>query len=126
MRNVLLCDDDLMNRKVASKILHKEGFYVIEAANGKEALEYLANTSVDLILMDLMMPVLDGYETIKAIKASPALAATPLIIISALSDTDSIAKAHALGVDAYVTKPYNIDTFRQTIYDTLEVHPSHV
>jgi len=126
MLRVLLCDDDLMNRKVASKILHKEGFDVIEAANGREALEYLATTSVDLILMDLMMPILDGYETIKQIKASPALASIPLIIISALSDTDSITKGLSLGADAYVTKPYNIDTFRISIRDTLGIHTSHV
>ena len=126
MLSVLLCDDDLMNRKVASKILHKEGFNVIEAANGEEALEHLSMTSVDLILMDLMMPILDGYETIKQIKATPTLAAIPLIIISALSDTDTITKALSLGADAYITKPYNIDTFCQSIYNTLEVNPSHV
>ena len=68
MATVLLCDDELMNRTVASKILEKEGFSVVEAINGKEALEILNTTKVDLILMDLMMPVMDGYEATKIIK----------------------------------------------------------
>ncbi len=120
MHTVLLCDDDLMNRKVASKILYKEGFNVVEAANGKEAINYLSQQSVSLILMDLMMPVMNGFETITHIKANPTLSHTPIIVISALSDTDSITKALTLGADAYVTKPYNINAFCQCIHHTLK------
>ncbi len=126
MQQILLCDDDLMNRKVASKILHKEGFCVIEASHGNEALKILSEHAVDLILMDLMMPVMNGYETIKQIKSDPMLCRIPLIIISALSDTHSIDKGLRLGADAYVTKPYNIETFRRCIADTLHAGTSHV
>ncbi len=127
MRHVLLCDDDLMNRKVASKILKKEGFNVIEATNGQEALDQLShNSCVDLILMDLMMPILDGFETIQQIKSDPALSHIPVIIVSALSDTDALNRGLALGADAYITKPYNIEAFRLSIANTLEVGSSHV
>ncbi len=111
MAKILLCDDELMNRKVASKILHKEGFEVIEALNGQEALDILAHESVDLILMDLMMPVMDGYACTKIIKEDEELASIPLIVISALSDKEAINKGLALGADEYITKPFDIIEF---------------
>ena len=77
MATILLCDDDLMNRKVASKILVKEGFYILEAQNGQEALDILKKNRVDLILMDLMMPVMDGFEATKRIKNDDELRAIP-------------------------------------------------
>ncbi|RUM66781.1 MAG: hypothetical protein DSZ03_00585 [Sulfurimonas sp.] len=125
MPRVLLCDDDAMNRKVASKILHKEGFEVTEAVNGQEALKQLSQLSVNLILMDVMMPVLDGYAAIKQIKATPELASIPLIVISALSDDAAIEQGLTLGADAYITKPYNITEFCRTIH-TLVQTDSHV
>ncbi|MCK4975207.1 MAG: response regulator, partial [Sulfurimonas sp.] len=67
MESVLLCDDELMNRKVASKILSKEGFNVIEAQNGQEAINILNTQRIDLILMDLMMPVMDGFTVLEEI-----------------------------------------------------------
>jgi len=72
MACVLVCDDEFMNRKIASKILKKEGFEVLEAVNGQEALEVLKTKKIDLILMDLMMPIMDGYEATKKIKSDPA------------------------------------------------------
>ncbi len=125
MPKVLLCDDDFMNRKVASKILRKEGFVVIEATNGQEALELLSAHTVDLILMDLMMPLMNGYDAIRHIKANLRLAGIPLIIISALSDTDAVKEGMRLGADAYLSKPYNIDAFRLCIADTVHGGSSH-
>ncbi|MDD3476442.1 MAG: response regulator [Sulfurimonas sp.] len=111
MNTVLLCDDELMNRKVASKILIKEGFNVIEAQNGKEAIDILNNSRVDLILMDLMMPVMDGYEATSIIKNDDRFLAIPLIIVSALSDKEAITKGLKLGANEYLTKPYDIIEF---------------
>lgn len=118
---VLLCDDELMNRKVASKILGKEGFEIIEAANGKEALEILDKTRVDLILMDLMMPVMDGYEATKNIKTNEEYSAIPLIILSALSDKEAITKGLELGADEYITKPYDIIDFRLRVRNAIKI-----
>ena len=111
MAKVLLCDDELMNRKVASKILKKEGFEVVEAENGLEALALLEAEPVDLILMDLMMPEMDGYEATTRIKADERLAHIPLIIISALSDREAITKGLKLGADEYISKPFDITEF---------------
>ena len=115
MATILLCDDELMNRKVASKILKKEGFDVVEAVNGAEAIEVLKRSKIDLILMDLMMPIMDGYEATKIIKESEAFAQIPLIVISALSDKSAITKALELGAIDYLTKPFDIIDFRLRI-----------
>jgi len=112
MQTVLLCDDELMNRKVASKILKKEGFDVIEAVNGQEAINILKRQRIDLILMDLMMPVMDGYEATRIIKEDNELSSIPLIIISALSDKEAITKGLRLGANEYITKPFDIVEFQ--------------
>ncbi|MFA6192582.1 MAG: HD domain-containing phosphohydrolase [Sulfurimonas sp.] len=121
MAIVLLCDDELMNRKVASKILEKEGFSVIEAQNGKEAIEVLKHKKIDLILMDLMMPVMDGYEATKIIKENDEFSTIPLIIISALSDKEAITKGLELGADEYLTKPFDIVEFRLRVKNAVKI-----
>ena len=121
MSLVLLCDDELMNRKVATKILTKEGFRVVEAENGQEALEILKTTKVDMILMDLMMPVMDGYEATKLIKQDENSSAIPLIVISALSDKKAIIKALELGADDYITKPFDITDFKLRVKNAIKI-----
>jgi len=111
MLKVLVCDDEVMNRKVASKILKKEGYDVVEAVNGKEAIAILKTTEVALILMDLMMPEMDGFEATKYIKQDDKLSHIPLIIISALSDRTAITKGLKLGADEYIAKPFDITEF---------------
>ncbi len=121
MNSVLLCDDELMNRKVASKILNKEGFNVIEAQNGKEAIEILNTQRVDLILMDLMMPVMDGYEATSIIKNDERFSTIPLIVISALSDKEAIHKCLKLGANEYLTKPYDIVEFSLRVKNAIKL-----
>ncbi|QOP42513.1 response regulator [Sulfurimonas sediminis] len=111
MAKVLLCDDELMNRKVASKILKKEGFEVIEAQNGQEALDIMQTEAVDLVLLDLMMPVMDGYTALKIIKEDENISHIPVIIISALSDREAITKGLKIGANEYITKPFDITEF---------------
>ncbi|MCK4737877.1 MAG: response regulator [Sulfurimonas sp.] len=121
METVLLCDDELMNRKVASKILSKEGFNVIEAHNGQEALNILDTQRIDLILMDLMMPVMDGYEATSIIKNDDRFSTIPLIIISALSDKEAITKGLKLGANEYLTKPYDIIEFGLRVKNAIKL-----
>ena len=121
MATVLLCDDELMNRKVASKILNKEGFSVVEAQNGKEAIDVLKTNKIDLILMDLMMPVMDGFEATEIIKNDDEFSTIPLIIISALSDKEAITRGLELGADEYLTKPFDITEFRLRIKNAIKI-----
>jgi putative two-component system response regulator len=110
-----------MNRKVASKILHKEGFDVVEVQNGKEAIEILKSTKIDMILMDLMMPVMDGYQATSIIKSDNEISGIPLIVISALSDKTAIIKALELGADEYLTKPFDITDFRLRVKNAIKL-----
>ncbi|MFK5938459.1 MAG: response regulator [Sulfurimonas sp.] len=121
MPTILLCDDEIMNRQVASKILHKEGFDVIETDNAIEAIQIAKSTTIDLILMDLMMPVMDGYEATRIIKNDEELSTIPLIIISALSDHESIIKGLELGADDHLTKPFNLIDFRLRIKNAIKI-----
>jgi len=121
MQSVLLCDDELMNRKVASKILNKEGFNVLEAKNGQEAVSILKEYKIDLILMDLMMPVMDGFEATSIIKNDVKLCTIPLIIISALSDKEAIHKGLKLGANEYLTKPYDIIEFSLRVKNAIKL-----
>jgi len=121
MESVLLCDDELMNRKVASKILLKEGFNVLEAQNGKEAIDILNTQRVDLILLDLMMPVMDGYEATSIIKSDKKLSTIPLIIVSALSEREAIIKGLKLGANEYLTKPYDIVEFKLRVKNAIKL-----
>ena len=125
MYRVLLVDDEKMNRVVASKILKKEGFEVTEAINGKDALEQLDdNADFDLILMDLMMPEMDGFEAIRHIKTKAHLASIPIIVISALSEKESLHSALALGANDYLNKPFDLFEFRLRVGNAVKLRAS--
>ena len=122
MEKILLVDDEMMNRVVASKILKKEGYEVIEAEDGAQALEILQNQKdFALVLMDLMMPVMDGFAAIEAMKRDEALAAIPIIVISALSDKESIYKALEMGANDYLGKPFDLVEFRLRIHNSIKL-----
>ena len=125
MATILLCDDEIMNQKVASKILIKEGYEVMVASNGKEAVDRLKTERVDLILMDLMMPVMDGFEAISIIKKDPNLEHIPLIITSALSDKEAITRGLKLGADEYITKPFDITEFVLRVNNAIKIGSYH-
>lgn len=121
MPTVLVCDDEQINRALASKILNKEGFKVLEAVNGEDALSVLRENRVELILMDLMMPVMDGYETISAIKNDANLAYIPIIVVSALFDQNAISKGLSLGANDYLVKPFNIMDFKLRVVNGAKI-----
>ncbi len=118
MKQVLVVDDDAMNRDVICKVLHKEGMQSDEAQNGQSAIEMLHQKRYDLIMLDIMMPVLNGFETIAQIRNTMRLS-TPIIAISALNTADTIAKAKTLGAEHYLTKPCNIATMLETVKKAL-------
>jgi len=106
VRSILVVDDEIMNREIVVKILLKEGFRVLEASDGKEALELLQLDNIDLMLLDLMMPVLDGFEVLHAL---PTLQIdVPVIVFSALGDRETRAKVFELNATEFILKPFNI------------------
>ena len=100
---VLIVEDDDSAREALAALLAAEGYPVSEAANGREALDRLQQEAVGLILLDLMMPVMDGWEFRAVQMRDPMLAAIPVMVITA--DASARSRANNLGVQGYMTKP---------------------
>ncbi|MEO0806993.1 MAG: response regulator [Cyanobacteria bacterium J06643_4] len=103
---VLVVDDIPANLEVITESLSAENYDIFTALSGERALKQLQKHPVDLILLDVQMPGIDGFETCQHIKANPQTANIPVIFITALSDTDSIVKAFGLGAADYISKPF--------------------
>ena len=104
---ILVVDDDKTNRKLLSAILRKAGYQVTEAVDGQDAIEKAFDTPLDLVLLDIMMPKMDGYEACKVLKKDPRTQDIPVIFLSAKSETrDKIVGLESGGAD-YVTKPFD-------------------
>jgi two-component system cell cycle response regulator DivK len=106
-KRILVVEDQPDNRRILRDLLTSVGFEIIEAENGQEALEVVARERPNLILMDIQLPLLDGYEATRRIKADPALRAIPIIVITSYALSGDESKARAAGCDAYVTKPFS-------------------
>jgi diguanylate cyclase (GGDEF)-like protein len=105
--HLLLIDDDALLRGMATKTLQHAGFEVSLAASGEAALARFAERAYDLVLLDLMMPGLDGYETCQRIRSMPGGALVPILIFTGLNDTESIDRAYRNGATDFITKPIN-------------------
>ncbi len=104
---VLVVDDVVANRDVLSRQLKRLGYAVALAENGQAALDRLRANDVDLVLLDIMMPEMDGYEVLQRLKADPALHHIPVIMISALHELESVVRCIELGAEDYLPKPFN-------------------
>ena len=104
---ILAVDDLQENRELVARNLTRSGHFVVTAASGEEALKTLANTEVDVVLLDLFMPGMDGHEVLQKIKANPEWRATPVIMISGRQDMDGIIDCIEAGADDYLLKPFN-------------------
>ena len=106
-KRILVVEDQEDNRQILRDLLGSIGYEMVEAENGEEALSVAAAEQPDLILMDIQLPLLDGYEATRRIKANPALAKIPIIAITSYALSGDEEKARAAGCDDYVTKPYS-------------------
>ena len=104
---LLVVDDNETNRDVLSRRLQRQGYETQNAENGQQALEMLRARDFDLVLLDIMMPEMDGYETLRQIKDDAALSHLPVIMISALGEMDSVVRCIELGAEDYLSKPFN-------------------
>jgi len=103
---VLVVDDEDINRIAVGRLLRRRGFDIVEASSGEQALRLAAENPPRLILLDIIMPKMDGFEVCRRLKQNPATAAIPVVFLTGRTDTDGIvAGFHAGGVD-YVTKPF--------------------
>lgn len=104
---ILVVDDLLPNVKLLEAKLMSEYYNVLTARSGKEALQVLADNKVDIVLLDVMMPEMDGYETCRHIKENPLTAPIPVVMVTALSDVEDKIKGLEAGADEFLTKPVN-------------------
>ena len=122
-RRVLLAEDNLINREVASELLKDVGLLVEVAENGAEALQKLETGPYDLVLMDMQMPVMDGIEAARRIRAQPRYAALPILALTANAFEDDVALCKAAGMDAHLAKPVNPTLLYAALLDYLPRSP---
>jgi CheY-like chemotaxis protein len=106
---ILLVEDNPMNRDMLSRRLARRGFDVIVAVDGREALKRVADEKPDVVLMDLSLPVLSGWEATRRLKAAPETAGIPVIALTAHALSGDYQRAIEAGCDEYETKPVNLD-----------------
>ncbi len=104
---LLVVDDNPENRDVLTRRLQRRGYVVAEAENGARALELAGATEFDVVLLDVMMPVMDGLETLRRLRATRSVAELPVIMTTAKGESDDVVQALGLGANDYVTKPIN-------------------
>nr|WKN36708.1 response regulator [Tunicatimonas sp. TK19036] len=114
---ILVVDDFASIRKVIGDTLHRYGYNTLEAQNGEDALNQLRQNGnkIDLIISDYNMPTMDGYKLLEHVKGDPALKQHPFILLTSEDNNDKKKKAKEVGLDAWVTKPYKIDSFMALI-----------
>jgi two-component system, cell cycle response regulator DivK len=106
-KRILVVEDQEDNRRIVRDLLTATDFEVIEAEDGEQALAAVAKQRPDLILMDIQLPVLDGYEATRRIKADPSLSSIPIIAVTSYALSGDEEKARAAGCDDFVPKPYS-------------------
>lgn len=116
---ILVVDDNESNRDLLVRRLHREHHATDVAVDGRQALDMLRESAFDLVLLDIMMPELNGYEVLQHMRADAALRHVPVILISALGDNDSIIKGIELGADDHLPKPFNPHILRARVSASL-------
>ena len=104
---ILIIEDTEDNRTILRDLFESVGYTVLEATNGEEGIASAERERPDIILMDIQLPVLDGYEATRRIKAIPALSEIPIIAVTSHALSDDERKARAAGCDDYVAKPFS-------------------
>src|SRR6195256_6314096 len=104
---ILAVEDQEDNMQILRDLLTSAGYEIVEAENGEEAMAAVAKRRPDLILMDIQLPIMDGYETTRRIKANPALRSIPIIAVTSYALSGDEQKARAAGCDDFVPKPYS-------------------
>lgn len=104
---ILVVDDLALNRDLLARRIQRLGHEAGIAVNGRDALEQLDRQDWDLVLLDITMPEMDGYETLSRIRASPLSAQLPVVMVSAIDETESVVRCLELGADDYLPKPFN-------------------
>jgi CheY-like chemotaxis protein len=119
MRKIMIVDDNLASRELMRAVLKRLCDEILEACNGKEALERIIETKPDLVLLDIEMPIIDGIAVLRQIRQDPHLACLPVLAVTANAMQGDREKVLAEGFDGYVAKPINAAMLRKQVEDIL-------
>ena len=120
MPKILIIDDDKQATALLDKVLTGEGYETSVVNDSTKAVHTALNLRPDLIVLDLMMPDPDGFKVCRMLREYPAFTLTPIIIVTALDDTDSKIVAFGAGADDYLTKPFHISELADRVKELLE------
>jgi two-component system, NtrC family, sensor kinase len=118
--SLLVVDDNPSNRDMLSRRLERHGYAVATAADGRQALDRIRQGGFDLVLLDIMMPVMDGYQVLEALKSDEVLRHVPVIMISALDEMQSVIRCIERGAEDYLPKPFDPVLLRARVGSTIE------
>ena len=107
MTNILVAEDNATNRELFRELLQARGYTVVEACDGPEALRMIEQSRPDIVLLDIGMPVLDGFAVLRAIRENPRLAALPVLAVTAYAMQGDRERVLSSGFDGYLSKPIN-------------------
>ena len=119
--NVLAVDDIPLNLILVQKMLARFNFKMRTAANGQAALDAVAQQKPDLILLDLMMPGIDGFEVIRRLREDPATADIRIVILSALNSNEDVVKGYNMGADDFIMKPIIMEKLLTTVITQIQI-----
>jgi len=119
LSRILVVDDNEANRDMLSRRLARQGHGVEMAAGGLEALERLGAEPFDLVLLDIMMPEMNGYEVLERLKADPVLQHIPVIMITALNEMESVVRCIEMGAEDHLPKPFNATLLKARVESSL-------
>jgi len=123
MTNILSVEDNELNRDMLSRRLQRRGFEVVNAVNGQEGVEMAHSEAPELILMDISLPIMDGWDAARKIKKSPKTRSTPIIALTAHAMVGDREKSLEAGCDDYDTKPIDFQRLLQKMKTLMEKRP---
>jgi two-component system cell cycle response regulator DivK len=115
VKTVLIADDSPDGREFLHEVLDRDGYRVVEAVNGRDAIQAACREHPDLIICDIQMPVADGYSVISELRGDPRFATTPVIALTAYAMQGDRARALAAGFTSYISKPVKISVLREEV-----------
>lgn len=118
--SVLVVDDEPMARTLLRLMLVRAGFDVVEAEDGFDALDKLKDGAPDVMILDVMMPGIDGFVVCETVRSTPSTSELPIIMLSAKTDLESVNKGLELGADKYLTKPISPEELTRQVRDVLQ------
>lgn len=108
-RTIVVVDDDRDIRMILRANLEEEGYAVLEASGGREALEVIKGSDPDLVVLDIMMPEVDGYDVLQELRSTPDYADLPVVLLTARRQESDVWEGWSAGADYYITKPFKMD-----------------